>query len=105
MATDRAQASKSLQPHDLLGLFLFLGAGLGMGLLLALVELLCRARDQTRDGKVGMRAGAAVCSRSDATKRTFPSDALSSARTTKIFPLIYSLFRVEGHKLKEDGAG
>uniref|UniRef100_H3CKF2 Glutamate receptor n=1 Tax=Tetraodon nigroviridis TaxID=99883 RepID=H3CKF2_TETNG len=45
VTTDRAQASKSLQPHDLLGLFLFLGAGLGMGLLLAFIELLCRARN------------------------------------------------------------
>lgn len=54
MATDRTpKVSKSLQPHDLLGLFLLLGVGLSIGLLLALTELLSRARNQTRDGKVG----------------------------------------------------
>lgn len=53
MATDRTQVSKSLQPHDLLGLFLLLGVGLSIGLLLAFTELLSRARNQTRDGKVG----------------------------------------------------
>lgn len=53
VTTDRTQASKSLQPHDLLGLFLLLGVGLSIGLLLALMELLSRARNQTRDGKVG----------------------------------------------------
>lgn len=51
-ATDRTQVSKSLQPHDLLGLFLLLGVGLSIGLLLALTELLSRAHNQTRDGKV-----------------------------------------------------
>lgn len=88
VATDRAQASKSLQPHGLLGPFLFLGVGLGMGLLLALMELLSRARDQTRDGKVRMRAGGVVCFCSHATKRTSLSVTLSSARTTKIVPPI-----------------
>lgn len=52
VATDRTQASQSLQPHDLLGLFLLLGVGLSLGLLLALTELLSRARNQSKDGKV-----------------------------------------------------
>lgn len=49
----RTQTSRSLQPQDLLGLFLLLGVGLSVGLMLALMELLSRARNQTRDGKVG----------------------------------------------------
>lgn len=61
VSTDRTQASKALQPHDLLGVFLLLGVGLSIGLLLALMELLSRARNQTRDGKVGKRAGGLVC--------------------------------------------
>lgn len=48
---DRAHASEGLQPYDLRGLFLLLGLGLGVGLLLALVELLSRARNQAKDGK------------------------------------------------------
>lgn len=48
---DRAHASEALQPYDLRGLFLLLGLGLGVGLLLALVELLSRARNQAKDGK------------------------------------------------------
>lgn len=68
VAPDRTQASKSLQPRDLLGLFLLLGVGLSIGLLLALMELLSRARNQTRDGKVGMRAAGALCFSSDARK-------------------------------------
>lgn len=45
--------SQALQPHDVRGLFLLLGLGLGVGLLLALLELLSRARNQAKDGKVG----------------------------------------------------
>ncbi|XP_044065888.1 probable glutamate receptor [Siniperca chuatsi] len=48
---DRAHTSEALQPHDLRGLFLFLGLGLCVGLLLALLELLSRARNQAKDGK------------------------------------------------------
>ncbi|XP_029684623.1 probable glutamate receptor [Takifugu rubripes] len=51
LPTDRTQLSPSLQPHDLLGLFLFLVVGSSVGLLLALTELLSRARNQTKDGK------------------------------------------------------
>lgn len=45
--------SQALQPHDLRGLFLLLGLGLVVGLLVALLELLSRARNQAKDGKVG----------------------------------------------------
>lgn len=50
---DRAHNSEALQAHDLRGLFLLLGLGLGVGLLMALLELLSRARNQAKDGKVG----------------------------------------------------
>ncbi|XP_029362418.1 glutamate receptor U1-like [Echeneis naucrates] len=43
--------SEALQPHDLRGLFLLLGLGLGIALLLALLELVYKARKQTKDGK------------------------------------------------------
>lgn len=56
----RIQTSRTLQPQDLLGLFLLLGVGLSVGLLLALMELLSRARNQTRDGKVGKSRFASV---------------------------------------------
>ncbi|XP_076597825.1 putative glutamate receptor [Chaetodon auriga] len=46
-----AQTTEALHPHDLRGLFLLLGLGLGVGLLLALLELLSRARNQAKDGK------------------------------------------------------
>jgi len=52
IGTDRAHRSEALQPHDLRGLFLLLGLGVGIGLLLALLELLSRARNQAKDGKV-----------------------------------------------------
>ncbi|XP_061591562.1 probable glutamate receptor [Cololabis saira] len=45
------QTSGALQPHDLSGLFLLLGLGLGVGLLLSLLELLSRARNQAKDSK------------------------------------------------------
>ena len=53
MGADRAQTSEALQPSDLQGLFVLLGLGLAVGLLLALIELLSRARNQAKDGKVG----------------------------------------------------
>ncbi|XP_070695619.1 probable glutamate receptor [Pempheris klunzingeri] len=51
VGTDRDHSSEALQPHDLRGLFLLLGLGLGVGLLLALLELLSRARNQAKEGK------------------------------------------------------
>ncbi|XP_054465871.1 glutamate receptor U1 [Anoplopoma fimbria] len=51
VAGNRAQTSEALRPHDLRGLFLLLGLGLGVGLLLALLELVSRARNQAKDGK------------------------------------------------------
>ncbi|XP_051282353.1 probable glutamate receptor [Dicentrarchus labrax] len=51
VGADKAQTSEALQPHNLRGLFLLLGLGLGVGLLLALLELLSRARNQAKDGK------------------------------------------------------
>nr|XP_046253943.1 probable glutamate receptor [Scatophagus argus] len=51
VGADRPHTSEALQPHDLRGLFLLLGMGLGVGLLLALLELLSRARNQAKDGK------------------------------------------------------
>ncbi|XP_042347753.1 probable glutamate receptor [Plectropomus leopardus] len=48
---DGAHTSKALHAHDLQGLFLLLGLGLAVGLLLALLELLSRARNQAKDGK------------------------------------------------------
>lgn len=45
--------SQALQPHELRGPFLILGLGLVAGLLLALLELLSRARNQAKDSKVG----------------------------------------------------
>ncbi|TKS76999.1 putative glutamate receptor [Collichthys lucidus] len=47
-----ANNSHALQPHDLRSLFLLLGLGLGVGLLLALLELIFKARNQAKDGKV-----------------------------------------------------
>uniref|UniRef100_A0A0F8C4Y3 Glutamate receptor n=1 Tax=Larimichthys crocea TaxID=215358 RepID=A0A0F8C4Y3_LARCR len=46
-----ANTSHALQPHDLRSLFLLLGLGLGVGLLLALLELIFKARNQAKDGK------------------------------------------------------
>lgn len=54
VGSDRSQASEALQPHDLRGLFLLLGLGLCVALLLAVLELLSRARNQAKNGKVGM---------------------------------------------------
>ncbi|KAI3357564.1 hypothetical protein L3Q82_015514 [Scortum barcoo] len=51
MGADRAHGSEALQPNDLRGLFLLLGLGLVVGLLVALLELLSRARHQAKDGK------------------------------------------------------
>uniref|UniRef100_A0A671XXX7 Glutamate receptor n=1 Tax=Sparus aurata TaxID=8175 RepID=A0A671XXX7_SPAAU len=51
MGADRAQTSEALQPSDLRGLFVLLGLGLAVGLLLAVIELLSRARNQAKDGK------------------------------------------------------
>ncbi|XP_030578764.1 glutamate receptor U1 [Archocentrus centrarchus] len=51
IGTNGAHISKALQPHDLQGLFFLLGLGLGIGLLLALLELLSKARNQAKDGK------------------------------------------------------
>ncbi|XP_034027537.1 probable glutamate receptor [Thalassophryne amazonica] len=46
-----AHTSDVLQPNDLRDLFLLLGLGLGLGLLMALLELLSKARNQAKDGK------------------------------------------------------
>uniref|UniRef100_A0A8C2YVL1 Glutamate receptor n=1 Tax=Cyclopterus lumpus TaxID=8103 RepID=A0A8C2YVL1_CYCLU len=46
VAVDGAHTSEALRPHDLRDLFLLLGLGLGVGLLLALLELVSRARNQ-----------------------------------------------------------
>lgn len=43
----------ALEPSSLRGHFLLLGLGLGVGLLLSLLELLSRARNKAKDGKVG----------------------------------------------------
>ncbi|KAM6928646.1 glutamate receptor U1 [Lycodopsis pacificus] len=51
LAAGNAHTSEALRPHDLRGLFLLLGLGLGIGLLLALLELVSRARNQAKDGK------------------------------------------------------
>ncbi|XP_059189835.1 glutamate receptor U1-like [Centropristis striata] len=51
MGADQAHPSDALQPHDLQGLFLLLGLGLGVGLLVALLELVSRARNQAKDSK------------------------------------------------------
>ncbi len=53
VGADSTHTSGALQPYDLRGLFLLLGLGLGVGLLLALLELLSRARNQAKNGKVG----------------------------------------------------
>lgn len=53
VGSDSFHTYEALRPHDLRGLFLLLGLGLGVGLLLALLELLSRARNQAKDGKVG----------------------------------------------------
>ncbi|XP_065817661.1 probable glutamate receptor [Labrus bergylta] len=47
----RTPASEALHSNNLQGLFLLLGLGLGVGLLLALLELLSKARNQAKDGK------------------------------------------------------
>nr|XP_015824185.2 probable glutamate receptor [Nothobranchius furzeri] len=51
VGTDDHHESEALQSHDLRGLFLLLGLGLAVGLLLALLELLSRARSQAKAGK------------------------------------------------------
>ncbi|KAM3617019.1 uncharacterized protein V6R79_001185 [Siganus canaliculatus] len=51
MDPDRAHSAEALHPNNLRGLFLLLGLGLSVGLLLALLELLSRARNQAKDGK------------------------------------------------------
>lgn len=51
MGTGGVHTSEALQPNDLRGIFLLLGLGLAAGLLLALFELLSRARNQAKDGK------------------------------------------------------
>lgn len=51
LVANKDHTSEALQPHDLRGLFLLLGLGLGIGLLVALLELLSRARNQAKDGK------------------------------------------------------
>ncbi|CAJ1055157.1 probable glutamate receptor isoform X2 [Xyrichtys novacula] len=48
---DGTLASEALHTSDLRGLFLLLGLGLTVGLLLALLELLSKARNQAKDGK------------------------------------------------------
>lgn len=53
VGADADHTSEALQPHHLRGLFLLLGLGLAVGVLLALLELLSRARTQAKDGKVG----------------------------------------------------
>ncbi|KAM9855764.1 putative glutamate receptor [Aulostomus maculatus] len=51
MGANGASTSEGLHPNDLRGLFLLLGLGLGVGLLLALLELLSKARYQAKEGK------------------------------------------------------
>uniref|UniRef100_A0A667WIC2 Glutamate receptor n=1 Tax=Myripristis murdjan TaxID=586833 RepID=A0A667WIC2_9TELE len=51
VGSDGGETSEALQPHDLRGLFLLLGMGLGLGVLLALLELVSKARNQAKDGK------------------------------------------------------
>lgn len=51
VGADRTPASEALHTGDLRGLFLLLGLGLTVGLLLAMLELLSRARNQAKDGK------------------------------------------------------
>nr|XP_057906495.1 probable glutamate receptor [Doryrhamphus excisus] len=51
VGADGAPDSETLHPHDLRGLFLLLGLGLGVGLLLALLELLAKARSQAIEEK------------------------------------------------------
>uniref|UniRef100_UPI0037E9630B probable glutamate receptor isoform X2 n=1 Tax=Semicossyphus pulcher TaxID=241346 RepID=UPI0037E9630B len=51
LGADRTPTSEALHTHDLRGLFLLLALGLGVGLLLALLELLSKARSQAKDGK------------------------------------------------------
>ncbi|XP_034552013.1 probable glutamate receptor isoform X2 [Notolabrus celidotus] len=51
LGTDSTPASEALHSKDLRGLFLMLGLGLAVGLLLALLELLSKARNQAKDGK------------------------------------------------------
>ena len=47
-----AHSASALGLKNLLGLFLLLGLGLGLGLLIALLELLSKARGLAKDGKV-----------------------------------------------------
>ncbi|KAM3872212.1 putative glutamate receptor [Diretmus argenteus] len=51
VGADGTQTSGALQPHNLRGLFLLLGLGLGLGLLLALLDLVSKARSHAKDGK------------------------------------------------------
>lgn len=51
VGADRTSGAEALHTGDLRGLFLLLGLGLTVGLLLALLELLSRARNQAKDGK------------------------------------------------------
>ncbi|XP_061665317.1 probable glutamate receptor [Syngnathoides biaculeatus] len=48
---DVTRASETLGPHDLRGLFLLLGLGLGVGLIIALLELLAKARNGANEQK------------------------------------------------------
>lgn len=52
LGADVPHGSQALEPHDLRGIFLVLGLGLTVGLVLALLELLSRARNRAKDGKV-----------------------------------------------------
>ncbi|KAM6976460.1 putative glutamate receptor [Aplochiton taeniatus] len=45
------QTTRGLEPHTLRGLFMLMALGLGLGLLLALLELLNKARSQASDSK------------------------------------------------------
>ncbi|KAM9343426.1 glutamate receptor U1 [Pholidichthys leucotaenia] len=51
LGSDGNHASEALHPQDLRCLFVLLALGLSVGLLLALLELLSRARNQAKDGK------------------------------------------------------
>lgn len=50
-SAEGTSTSEPLHTSDLRGLFLLLGLGLAVGLLLALLELLSKARNQAKDGK------------------------------------------------------
>ncbi|XP_056279111.1 glutamate receptor U1-like [Pseudoliparis swirei] len=51
VAGDRAHGAEALRPHELRGPFLLLALGLGAGLLLALLELVSRARGRAKESK------------------------------------------------------